>query len=170
MCSVQYTMCSAQYRTCSVQFMICTVQYTTCALYNTWYALYKTQHVYCTIHNKGTVQYTCALNNIHHVHWKIHMCTVYYTTHALYNAKHVYWTIHCQLLLLVDCLTSQQHAGISQGRICSDKFTCCHTETEVAVQTFYLTQSQNTATGLTSPSTDPVMPGTWQVSHWSANC
>ena len=33
--------------------------------------------------------------------------------------------------LLVGCLTSQQHASVSQGRICSDKFTCCHTEIEV---------------------------------------
>ena len=30
--------------------------------------------------------------------------------------------------LLVGCLTSQQHASVSQGRICSDNFTCCHTE------------------------------------------
>ena len=43
--------------------------------------------------------------------------------------------------LLVGCLTSQQHATVSQGRICSDNFTCCHTEIEVADQTFYLTQS-----------------------------
>ena len=37
---------------------------------------------------------------------------------------------------LVGCLTSQQHASVSQGRICSDKCTCCHTEREVADQTF----------------------------------
>ena len=71
--------------------------------------------------------------------------------------------------LLVGCLTSQQHANVSQGRICTDNFTCCHTEIEVADETFYLTQSQYTDTGLTSPSTDPIMPGTWQGSHWSAN-
>ena len=41
--------------------------------------------------------------------------------------------------LLVGYLTSQQHARVSQGRICTDNFTCCHTETEVADQTFYLT-------------------------------
>ena len=29
----------------------------------------------------------------------------------------------------VGCLTSQQHASVSQGRICSDKFTCYRTET-----------------------------------------
>ena len=41
---------------------------------------------------------------------------------------------------LIDCLTSQQHASdTSQGRICSDNLTCCHTEIEVADQTFYLT-------------------------------
>ena len=71
--------------------------------------------------------------------------------------------------LLVDCLTSQQHAIVSQGRICSDNFTCCHTEIEVADPTFHLTQSQYTDTGPTSPSADPIMPGVWQGSHWSAN-
>ena len=69
----------------------------------------------------------------------------------------------------VGCLTSQQHASASQGRICSDNFTCCHTEIEVADQTFYLTQSQYTDTGSTSPSADPITPGAWQGSHWSAN-
>ena len=60
---------------------------------------------------------------------------------------------------LVGCLTSQQHASVSQGRFCSDNFTCCHTEIEVADQTFHLTQSQYTDTGLTSPSADPITPG-----------
>ena len=27
--------------------------------------------------------------------------------------------------LFVGCLTSQQHASVSQGRICTDNFTCC---------------------------------------------
>ena len=71
--------------------------------------------------------------------------------------------------LFVGCLTSQQHASVSQGRICSDNFTCCHTEIEVADQTFSLTQSQYTDTGPTSPSADPITPGAWQGSHWSAN-
>ena len=48
-------------------------------------------------------------------------------------------------------------------------FTCCHTEIKVADQTFHLTQSQYTDTGPTSPSTDPLTPGAWQGSHWSAN-
>ena len=71
--------------------------------------------------------------------------------------------------LLVGCLTSQQHASVSQGRICSDNFTCCHTEIEVEDPTFHLTQSQYTDTGPTRPSADPIIPGTWQGSHWSAN-
>ena len=71
--------------------------------------------------------------------------------------------------LLVGCLTSQQQASVSQGRICSDNFTCCHTEIEVADPTFHLTQSQYTDTGPTSPSADPITPGAWQGSHWSAN-
>ena len=71
--------------------------------------------------------------------------------------------------LFVGCLTSQQYASESQGRTCSDNFTCCHTEIEVADQTFYLTQSQCTDTGPTSPSADPITPGAWQSSHWNAN-
>ena len=73
------------------------------------------------------------------------------------------------ICLLVACLTSQQHASVSQGRIYSDNCTCCHAETEAADQTFYLTQSQYTDTGPTSPSDDPTKPGAWQGSHWSAN-
>ena len=69
----------------------------------------------------------------------------------------------------VGYLTSQQQASVSQGRICSDNFTSCHTEIEVADPTFYLTQSQYTDTGPTSPSADPITPGAWQGSHWSAN-
>ena len=74
-----------------------------------------------------------------------------------------------RVCLLVGCLMSQQHASVSQGRICEDNFMCCHTETEVADQTFYLTQSQYTDTKPTSPSADPITPGAWQGSHWSAN-
>ena len=70
---------------------------------------------------------------------------------------------------LVGCLTSQQQTSVSQGWICPDNFTCCHTETEVADPTFYLTQSQYTDTGPTSPGADPISPGAWQGSHWSAN-
>ena len=71
--------------------------------------------------------------------------------------------------LFVGCLTSQQHASVSQGRICSDNFTCCHTEIKVADPTFYLTQSQYTDTGPTSPSADSIRPRAWQGSHWSVN-
>ena len=71
--------------------------------------------------------------------------------------------------LLVGCLTSQQYASVSQGRICSDDGTSCHSEIEVADQTFYLTQSQYTDTWPTSPCTDPILPDAWQGSHWSGN-
>ena len=74
------------------------------------------------------------------------------------------WTdVSFMLLLSVGCLMSQQHASVSQGGICSDNFTCCQSEMEVADQTFHFTQSQYTDTGPTSPSTDPITPGTWQV-------
>ena len=71
--------------------------------------------------------------------------------------------------VFVGSISSQQHASVSQGRICSDNFACCHTEIEAADQTFYLTQSQYTDTGPTSPSANPITPGTWQGSHWSAH-
>ena len=74
-----------------------------------------------------------------------------------------------RVCLFVGCLTSQQHASVSLGQICSDNFTCCHTEIEAADQTFHLTQSQYTDTGPTSSSTDPITPGAWQGSQWSAN-
>ena len=40
---------------------------------------------------------------------------------------------------------------------------------KVTDPTFYLTQSQYTDSGPTSPSADTIMPGDWQGSHWSAN-
>ena len=73
-------------------------------------------------------------------------------------------------VLFVGCLTSQQHASESQGWICSDNFACCHTEIEVTDQTFHLIQSLYTDTRPTSASADPIPPGAWQGSHWSANC
>ena len=72
------------------------------------------------------------------------------------------------ICLFVYC-PSNNCASVSQGRTCSDNFTCCHTETEVADQTFHLTQSQYTDTGHTSLSTDLISPGAWQGSHRSAN-
>ena len=71
--------------------------------------------------------------------------------------------------MFVGCLTSLQHASVSEGRMCSNNFTCCHTKIEVANPTFYLTQSQYTDTRPTSPSADPVTPGAWQGSHRNTN-
>ena len=59
------------------------------------------------------------------------------------------------------CLTSQQHTSVSQGRMYSDKYTCCHAEIEVADQTFYLTQPHYTDSCPLSPCTDPVKSGAW---------
>ena len=70
---------------------------------------------------------------------------------------------------LLACLSSQQRVSGSQGSICSGSWTCCHTEIEVADQTFYLTRSQYTETEPTSPSADPTTLGALQGSHWSAN-
>ena len=72
-------------------------------------------------------------------------------------------------LFLVGCLTSQQYPSVSQGRICLDNCTCCHTEIEVADQTLYLTQIRYTDTGPASPSADPIPPDAWHGSHWNVN-
>ena len=63
-------------------------------------------------------------------------------------------------------LTSQLPASVSQGWIYSDELTCYHSE--IADQTFYLTQSQYTDTGPTSLSADPVSLGAWQGNHLGA--
>ena len=76
--------------------------------------------------------------------------------------------MHRGVCWLAGCSMSQEHASVSQGRICSDNCTCCHTEIEVADPTFHLTQSQYTDTRPTSLSTDPILPDAWQGSHWSA--
>ena len=65
---------------------------------------------------------------------------------------------------LVACLTSQQHASVSQGRICTDDFTCCRTKLQIKLST-----SRYTDAGPTISSVDPTMPGAWQGSHWSVN-
>ena len=40
------------------------------------------------------------------------------------------------------CFTSLQYAIVSQGRVCSDKYTSCHTEIEVKDQTERQTDGQ----------------------------
>ena len=77
-------------------------------------------------------------------------------------------TLPNTLLWLVGRLTSKQQASVSQGHICADNRMCCHTETEVADQTSYLTQSQYTDTRPTSPSPNYIRPCAWQGSHCSA--
>ena len=72
-------------------------------------------------------------------------------------------------MLFVGSLTSQQHASVSQGRICEDNSACCHIEIEAADPTLYLTQAQHTDTGQTSPSANPITQRAWQGSHLSAN-
>ena len=69
------------------------------------------------------------------------------------------------LLCVADAEFGLQCTSVSQGRICSDNCICCHTEKEAADQACYLSQSQYTDTGPTSPSADPIRPGSWQDSH-----
>ena len=119
---------------------------------------------------KGHVGTHANIVKIGHVGYTRNMVKIWSCLHTRNMVKvghvgtHAIW-----LLLFVGCLSSQQHAGVSQGGICSDNFTCCHTEIEAADETFYLTQSQYTDTGPTSPNADPRKPGAWQGSLWSAH-
>ena len=98
-------------------------------------------------------------------------CPYHFSLRLFTEVRRSPYTSDCkgEVCLFVGCLTPQKQASVSQGRIFSDNFTCCHTEIEVADQTFYLTQSQYTDTRPTSPSADPRTPGAWQGSHWSAS-
>ena len=55
----------------------------------------------------------------------------------------------------VGCLTSRQHNSVSQGRVCSGSYACCHTEIEAEDQTCYLTQSRCIDTRPIRTSADP---------------
>ena len=80
-----------------------------------------------------------------------------------------YTRLLCSPVAVVCWLLNVPATCVSQGWICSDNFTCCHSEIEFADQNFHLIQSQYTDTRPTSPSTDPITPGAWQGSHWSTN-
>ena len=56
--------------------------------------------------------------------------------------------------------------SVSKGPIYS--CACSHTETQAADQTCYLKLSQNTDSGPTSPSTDPVTPGGHRVTKFKS--
>ena len=116
-------------------------------------------------HSKTALLWRFFLHNYHSSDNNVFLTYNKATKHRWLQKK---YTILAQCLL-VGCLTSQKHASASQGRIFWDNFTCCHTEIEVADQTFYLNLSQYTDTGPTNPSTDPITPGAWQGSHRSAN-
>ena len=102
-----------------------------------------------------------------HIHTNTHTHTHTHTHSSVDGCGDSNWcTVWVGCLLA--CLTSQQHASVFLGQICSGNCTCNHTEIEVADQTFQLTQSEYTDTGPTSHSTHPITPGTWQGSQWSA--
>ena len=63
-----------------------------------------------------------------------------YTVSEIYHTMLVGW--------LTGSLSSQQNTGVSQGQICVDSLTCCHTETHVANQTCCLIQSQHSSVSL----------------------
>ena len=69
--------------------------------------------------------------------WLIDISTSYVqSSHASLRQYRKHARCCCYLF---SCLTSQQHASVPQGRICSDNCTCCHTKIEVADQPFHLT-------------------------------
>ena len=119
----------------------------------------KIEHPRCA-ENQALGNHRCSVEHV-----LLHVLVKYTIQLALQNM----FSYYTRYNRVVWALTSQQHACVSQGRICSDNLTCCHTETEVADQTLHLPQSQYTDTGPTSPSTEPITPGAGQGSHLSAN-
>ena len=79
---------------------------------------------------------------------------------CLYNILKIIVT-RCFFLGCFMCLCNMQ--SVSQGRICLDHRTCCHTEIDNADQ-LAVSPCRYTDTGPTSPSTDPVTPGLQQSS------
>ena len=72
--------------------------------------------------------------------------------------------VRCRFVLLVACLTSQQHASVSQGRICSIL--------RAATLRYKLQIKLSTSPShsiLTPGQPDPILPTAWQGCHWSAN-
>ena len=112
---------------------LCSLFHSSCSFYTVLYVLFK--QLFCPVQ---TVLYTST-------HKSFFMFVPSKTTFCLLFLMQ-------SMLLFVGCLTSQQHASVSQGRICSDNFTCCHTEIEVADQTFHITQSQYTDMGQPVPA------------------
>ena len=72
-------------------------------------------------------------------------------------------TVSC---VVAESLNTMQN--VSQGRICLDACTCCHTEVDLACRACCYTQSQYTDIGPTRPSADPIDLMAWQGSHRSS--
>ena len=68
-------------------------------------------------------------------------------------------TLVCRLFVSWSLNSLTTYKTYSEGRICSEKCTCCHIRIEATGHTCYLSQSRNTNTGPTSPNTDPSTPG-----------
>ena len=70
-------------------------------------------------------------------------------------------------MCLVGCSASPKHARVCQGRICVDNCTCCLPYRHRSCRSNLLPHLvTDTDTRSTSPSADPVTPGTCQGSHW----
>ena len=77
------------------------------------------------------------------------------------------------LFLFVGCLTSQQHSSASQRQFCSDNFTCCHTEIDVADQTGTLNNQTTNRSKQAYPSGTLHVSGTlrhYPVIDWEEHC
>ena len=122
--------------------------------------------------NRQYVQYLCGLSvsfstayrpsNRQFVQYLCGLSVSFSTAYRPNNRQYVQYLMAGSASFICWWHNVLQHASVSQGWIYSDNFTCCHTETEVADQTFHLTQSQYTDTGSTSLGTDLITPGAWQ--------
>ena len=69
--------------------------------------------------------------------------------------------------MFAGCLTSQQHANISQGQTCPNKFMCCSLRWILQIELSTTSSHSILTPGKPIPSTDPIVPGAWQGSHRS---
>ena len=146
-----------------VEFFLCSLL----ASYNNNHTEQHSSRIFSLLTASQTVSNTylqvaweesCKLGATHQM---LSMCNMLYTTWYEETAQLSSLTemkshLLCILWLLhIPPLNGQ---SVSQGWVCLHKVMCCHTERELADQTYCLNQTQYTYIGPTSLHADPMMP------------
>ena len=113
----------------------------------------------------NTRAYACAPPPPTHTHTLTHM----YAHTNTHTHTHTHTHTPHDIIRVVAGWLINVYSISGQGQIYIDSRMSCHSEIEVVGRTCNLTQLQYTDTWSTSPSADPITPGTRQGSHWSGN-